>query len=73
MSSYFFQRIKNLPTTANSNNNAPRSTQQTKTIVKSDAVVTLSDDELLTSALQFEKSAQFKQAEEEAKKARGRH
>ncbi len=71
MSSYFFQRIKNLPTTANNSNNVSRSPQQTKTIVKSDAVVTLSDDELLTSALQFEKSTQFKQAEEEAKKARG--
>ncbi len=72
MSSYFFQRIKNLPTTANNSNNVSRSPQQTKAIVKSDAVVILSDDELLASALQFEKSVQFKQAEEEAKKARGR-
>jgi len=74
MSKYFLQRIKNIPTTANNsnNNNSSRLIQQTKTPVKSEAGITLSDDELLTGALQFEQTREFKKAEEEAKKARGR-
>jgi len=73
MSSYFFQRIKNLPATANNSNtnNLSRLIQQTKPTVKSEPVTILSDDELLAGALQFEQTPQFKQAEEEAKKARG--
>ncbi len=74
MSNYFFQRIKNLPTTANnSNNNASRLIQHPKTTVKSEAVITISDDELLDSVLKFEQTSQFKKAEEEAKKARGKY
>ena len=74
MSNYFFKRIKNLPTTANnSNSNASRLIQQPKTTVKPEAIITISDDELLDSTLQFEQTPQFKQAEEEAKKARGEH
>jgi hypothetical protein len=71
MSNYFFQRIKNLPTPVNNNINS-RLTQQTKTSIKPEITTILSDDELLASALQFEQTPQFKQAEEEAKKARGR-
>jgi hypothetical protein len=70
MSSYFFQRIKNLPTTANNSNNS-RLIQQTKQLIKSEDKQSLSDDELLTSALKFEQTSQFKQAEEQAKKAKG--
>ncbi len=72
MSNYFFKRIKNLPISNNSNNSS-RIIQQTKTNVKSEDITTLSDDELLSSVLEFEQTPQFKQAEEEAKKARGEH
>ena len=76
MSSYFFQRIKNLPmsTNSNNNNNASRLAQTTKpapTTVKSEPVITISDDELLDSVLEFEKTSEFKRAEEDAKKSRG--
>jgi len=65
MSSYFFQRIKNVPTIAtNSNtNNTSRLIQQTTT--KSEVIQELTDDELLASALKLE--------QEEAKKAKGEH
>jgi len=68
MSNYFFQRIKNLPTTANNtnSNNSSRLTQVTKTNVKSEPVPVLSDDELLAAALQLDQA-------EEAKKAKGGH
>jgi hypothetical protein len=73
MSNYFVQRTKNLPTNTNSNNNASRLAQPKKaaTTVKSEPVITISDDELLDSVLEFEKTSEFKQAEEAAKKARG--
>lgn len=71
MSNYFFQRIKNIPITTNSNNSSPVK-QQVKTPVKSDNdTTTLSDDELLASVLDFEQTPQFKKAEEESKKAKG--
>ncbi len=70
MSGYFFQRIKNLPTTAN-NSNTSRLIQPTKPIIKSEEIHILSDDELLTSVLEFEQTPQFKQAEEQAKKVKG--
>jgi hypothetical protein len=64
MSSYFFQRIKNVPTIAtNSNNNTSRLIQQTTT--KAEVIQELTDDELLASALKLE--------QEEAKKVKGEH
>ena len=73
MSNYFFKRIKNLPTTPTNNRNSNVSpvTPHSKTPVKLGPTITISDDELLESAVKFEQSPQFKQAEEEAKKARG--
>ncbi|CAF0839892.1 unnamed protein product [Rotaria sordida] len=71
MSNYFFQRIKNLPTTANnSNNNNSRLIQQTKTTINTELTPSMSDDELLTSALKFEQTLQNKQAEENVTKAK---
>ncbi|CAM4853435.1 unnamed protein product [Rotaria socialis] len=71
MSSYFFQRIKNLPTTANnSNSNDSRLMSNAKTTIKTEVTPSVSDDELLTSALQFEQTPQYKQAEEHARRAR---
>ncbi|UJR28955.1 hypothetical protein I4U23_010172 [Adineta vaga] len=82
MSSYFFQRIKNLSATTNNsntkNNDIPRYLQQTlptATTTKKPVIVEeLSDDELLTSALKFEQTPEFKQfiqAEEQTKKTSG--
>ena len=74
MSSYFFQRIKNLPTATTNNNrnsNVSPVTPHSKTPVKLEPTITISDDELLNGALTFEQTPEFKKAEEEAKKARG--
>ncbi|CAF2520548.1 unnamed protein product [Rotaria sp. Silwood2] len=71
MSSYFFQRIKNLPTTGNNNiSNNSRFIQQSKTTIKTELTPSVSDDELLTSALKFEQALQNKQVEENTKKTR---
>ncbi|CAF4773373.1 unnamed protein product [Rotaria sp. Silwood1] len=71
MSNYFFQRIKNLPTTANtSNSNNSRLIQQTQPTKKTELTPSVSDDELLTSALKFEQALQKKQTEENTKKTR---
>jgi hypothetical protein len=72
MSKYFFHRIKNLPTSVNSSNNN-NSSRLVQPKVKSDEVITISDDELLDSVLKFEQTPQFKRAEEDAKKARGEY
>lgn len=71
MSSYFFQRIKNLPTSTTNNNRNSNVTPHPKTPVKLEPTITISDDELLNGALEFEQTSEFKKAEEEAKKARG--
>lgn len=73
MSDYFFKRIRNLPTTPtnNRNSNVSQVKPNSKTPVKLEPTITISDDELLDSTLKFEQTPQFKQAEEEAKKARG--
>jgi hypothetical protein len=71
MSNYFFKRIKNLPTTTSNNNHFSGATPQIQTIVKTIPGDGLSDDELLANALKFEQTTEFKQAEEEAKQARG--
>jgi hypothetical protein len=78
MSNYFFQRIKNLPTSTNSTSRLVQppkktTTTTTTTTVKTEATITISDDELLDSALKFEQTPQFKKAEEEARKARGEY
>ena len=70
MSGYFWQRIKNIPMTAN-NSNTSRVVQPTRPITKSENIHALSDDELLTSVLEFEQTPQFKQAEEQAQKVKG--
>ncbi|CAF1228145.1 unnamed protein product [Adineta ricciae] len=76
MSSYFFQRIKNVAASANSSTMVPRYMQQRETTngettKKPEVVQELSDDELLTSVLKFEQTPEFKQIvkiEEQAKK-----
>jgi len=73
MSNYFFQRIKNLPTSTNSTSRLVQPPKKTTTTVKPEATITISDDELLDSALKFEQTPQFKKAEEEARKARGEY
>jgi hypothetical protein len=73
MSSYFFHRTRNLPTTSNTTptNNASVTSRITPTS-RPEVTPALSDQELLESALEFEKTDVFQQAEEEAKKARGK-
>lgn len=67
MSHYFFKRIKNVPTSSTTNGTTTRSllTSQPQ------AIPSMSDEDLLAGALQFEQTDEFKQAEEQAKKARG--
>ena len=68
MSNYFFQRIKNLPTTENNSKiNNSKFIQQSRTNLD------VSDDELLTSALKFEQTLQYKQIEDDAEKVKGKH
>lgn len=74
MSSYFFQRIKNLPTTDTNNNRNSHVSPvipHPKTPVKLEPTITISDDELLDGALKFEQTPEFKKAEAEAKKVKG--
>lgn len=74
MSGYFYQRIKNLPTTANnSNTNYSRFIQEKKPTIKTEVMSNISDDELLESAFKFEQTSEYKQAEEKAKKEKGGH
>ena len=64
MSSYFYHRTRNLPTTTTNTTSVAASS-------RTEVAPVLSDQELLESALEFEKTATFQQAEQEAKKARG--
>ncbi|CAF3705736.1 unnamed protein product [Adineta steineri] len=67
MSKYFYDRIKNLPATANNSNNKNNNTLDrflkpvTTTTKKVENIPDITDDELLTSVLQFEKSPEFQQ------------
>ena len=76
MSNYFYERIKNLPTGVSSTNSGIGYRQNASaawpTAKKLDAPANVTDDELLESVLQFEKTPQFKRAEEEAKQERGK-
>ena len=76
MSNYFYERIRNLPTAVNNTNSGIGYRQNASaawpTPKKSDVPANLTDDELMESVLQFEKTPQFKRAEEEAKHQRGK-
>ena len=65
MSDYFFHRVKKIPVSDNNQHNHSISS------TSPDIVPILSDDELLSGALEFEKSEEFKKAQEDTTKLKG--
>lgn len=65
MSFYFERRVKNLPVSNSARENRPVEDRN------SDSVITLSDDELLESVKEFEKSEQFQNIQKQVEQAKG--